>query len=304
MMGRAIIRLLSVFLIVAAVGVVGVFFFSAQARRINELQQTLAGREQEIAQLRSEKADLTQELDELQKARQAADERVAALRTQLSSATTELERSRESLQELQGRAESLAAERDRTAAQLASVTSERDEVLENAQRLEQDKTNLQRSVSRLRERLTWFDRDYRQLLEKLAKKEAEDHETQAVDSPTVETPPLAPSPSASAVRPSASAMAGTVELPPIIVRKDQRGMVMPVRGRVLEVNAQHHFIIVDAGSLDGVRVGMVLDVLRGGARVGRAAVVRVRPRISACEPIRASHAGTVQVGDQVVQSGQ
>jgi hypothetical protein len=78
----------------------------------------------------------------------------------------------------------------------------------------------------------------------------------------------------------------------------------PVRGKVLESNDQHHFIVIDQGSMDGVREGMVFDLLRGGAPVGRTMAVRVRPKLAACDIIRANTTGTVQVGDIAVQRVQ
>lgn len=80
-------------------------------------------------------------------------------------------------------------------------------------------------------------------------------------------------------------------------------MSMPVRGRLVEVNEPHRFVVVDKGSMDGVRLGMTLDILRGGSTVGRATVVRVRPQLSACDVVRARTPGPLQVGDVAVQSG-
>jgi len=92
-----------------------------------------------------------------------------------------------------------------------------------------------------------------------------------------------------------------VELPPIVVRKDQAGMSMPVRGRIVELNEPHQFIVVDKGSMDGVHVGMVLDIVRGATTIGQATVVRVRPKLSACDIVRTKTPGPLQIGDAAVQ---
>ena len=102
---------------------------------------------------------------------------------------------------------------------------------------------------------------------------------------------------------STSAIPGTVELPPIIVQKDLPARSIPVRGRLVEVNADHNFVIVDKGSLDGVRVGMTFDILRGNGSIGRVTAVRVRPQLTACDIVRANTPGPVQIGDLAVQSG-
>lgn len=302
---RPVALFVSILAVVVVVGAIGLVFFSAQLQQIKQLRDELSASQQQAAQLESQSRELNQQLEELLKERKAASERVTSLRTQLSSATTELEQSRQRLEELQGRYDALAAEQVQDQARLAAVTGERDEAKRAAQRLEQEKGTLQRSVTRLRERLAWLDRDYRQAVEKLAQMESTSQHnsppTPAASRPDVSAAPPA---SSSALRPSASAMAGTVELPPIIVRKDQAGMVIPIRGRVLEVDTQHNFMIVDRGSMDGVRMGMVFDILRGGAQIGRATVIRIRPRLTACETPPPGTSSSFQVGDVAVQGGE
>jgi len=99
-------------------------------------------------------------------------------------------------------------------------------------------------------------------------------------------------------------MVGTVELPPIIVRKNQPPTLELVRGRVLDVNTPHHFIVVDKGSRDGVRAGLVFNVMHGDILVGQATVARVRPQLSACDMVRTNTSAQIRVGDQAVQSGE
>jgi hypothetical protein len=93
----------------------------------------------------------------------------------------------------------------------------------------------------------------------------------------------------------------TIELPPIVVRKDRAGVESVAQGRVVEVNEAQQFVVVDQGSQDGLLLGMTLDVVRGAARVGRVRVVRVRPQMSACDIILSDTAGALQVGDVVAQ---
>lgn len=87
------------------------------------------------------------------------------------------------------------------------------------------------------------------------------------------------------------------------MRKDQAAIATAVRGRLVEVNDPHNFVVVDQGSQDGVRVGMAFDIVRGTNTVGRATVVRVRPHLSACDIVRAKTPGPLQSGDLAVQAG-
>lgn len=202
---------------------------------------------------------------------------------------------------MQDRYEEIAESRATMESQLASVTGERDEARRRTERLDTENEELERSVVRLRERLALLERDFRQAADQLARLEAVPHAGVSVVTASGPTSTVLPSVGAKGTVPSLSA--GTVELPPILVRKDHAGMSMPVRGRIVEVNDPHQFIVVDKGSLDGVRIGMVLEVVRGTANVGRATVVRLRPKLSACDLVRSKTPGPLQVGDEVIQHG-
>ena len=292
-MGRTVKFLPLLFVIV--VGIVAVALY----RHLQQVKGALVRSQQDVAQLTTENESLTQQLDDLQAERKNLEERVSSLRTQLSSTTTELERSRVSLKELEDHYELVHQERDQLQGQLASLTSERDDARKQASRLEQDNADLERGVSRLRERLALLDRDYRQVAEKLAQLSAAPNSSLSVVSMTGPMTGLG----ASSERPTASTIPGSVELPPIIVRKDQAMLSLPIRGRLMEVNESHNFIIMDKGSEDGVRIGMTFDVLRGTGTVGRATVVRVRPHLAAGDIIRAKTPSPLQAGDLAIQSG-
>ena len=272
----------------------------AQMQEANKLRGEVAAQKQNISQLEAKSLELTQQVTGLQTERKGLEERLASLRTQLSSATADLQRSRETVEELTGRYDQLSGERTQLETQVAGLTSEREEAKRKAQQLEQSNTELERAASRLRERLKLLDRDYRQLAEQLAKQQVSTPPPSIEFIGTVPSPPAATN--ASMGGNSASAISGSVELPPIIVRKDQAGMTTTVRGRLLDVNESHNFVVVDKGSDDGVRVGMVFDILRGAASVGRVSVVRVRPQLSACDVIRAKTPSSLQAGDTAVQS--
>lgn len=281
---------------------IGILFmlWSGEKQKAGRLQQLLETSEQKAKQLEAQNQELAQQIDALQRDRKSVEDKLASLRTQFSSASSDLERSRSSLEELKDRYEKLTEERNKLQSQLASTSKERDEVQQGLKRLEQENADLERSASHLRERLAFLDRDYRKLADKVAQLESMREE----DGNTARSPNAdASAAPASTMKTSSSSIPGAVELPPIIVRKDQAGTSMPVRGRLVEVNEPHNFVIVDKGSVDGVRVGMTFDVLRGAGSVGRATVVRVRPQLSACDIIRSNTPGPLQAGDLVVQSG-
>lgn len=271
-------------------------FLVLSGLRLTELGTQLQASRQQIETLTTHNQVLTSELTALQEEQHAVDERLGSLRKQLALTGTELERARQTLKELSLRDTELRTERDRLTSQVSTLQAAREEAVAKARRLAEDNTELSRTIGRLRGRMAFLDRDVQQLRTELA---------------TLQTSPQVPTGYVSAPDPSVTATASaappatavssidTVELPPIIVRKEQTAMVPPRQGRVVEVNTKHAFIVVDQGSDDGVQPGMWFDVVRGGKTIGEATVVRVRPTFAACD-IRETSQGPMQVGDLAV----
>lgn len=292
-------------LVAVGVGAVGFVFYSGKAQEAHRIQAELVQAQGREADLKGEKERLEQQLSDFQAQRNNLEKQLSAVRGQLASQSTEIEKARESLLAGQSQISQVTQERDQLQLQLASVTAEREDTKTRLGRVEQEKGELQRSIARLRERMTLLDRDYRQLADKLSEAENRPNSSLTVVSSSGPSTNGGSSAQASAAESAPpSTIAGAVELPPIIVRKDQAGISASVRGRVLEVSESHNFLVLDKGSMDGVRVGMTLDILRGSESVGHATVVRVRPQLSACDLVHGATSGLPQVGDTVVQSGQ
>lgn len=80
----------------------------------------------------------------------------------------------------------------------------------------------------------------------------------------------------------------SVDLPPIVVRPSQEGMpqdtgVSTLTGKVLAVNKDNNFVVVDLGADAGVKMGDTFRVYRQDTMVGSVEVIQVRPDISACD---------------------
>jgi len=80
-----------------------------------------------------------------------------------------------------------------------------------------------------------------------------------------------------------------VELPPIVVSSNGqasnfRGGAIPgFNGRVISVNAENNFVIVDIGETTGIRLGDSLSVYRDSKYIARLEVIQVRKDISAAD---------------------
>lgn len=294
----AIVKVLIPAVLGVAVLGLGGMMYMGQVRQTQRVQQQLAMAQQQVNSLQLQNQDLSQQLETMQAERQTLDEKVSALRAQLAMAASTIEKTQASVKELQERHGTAAAERDQLQQRLSEASVQRETMTKKLTRLEVEKSDAEKSLVQSREQITLLDRDYRKMAQQVAELEA--RPLPGVD-PLVTVDPRQQYLAGSGA--SSSTISGAVELPPIIVRKDRVSKSPAVRGRLMEVHPDHNFIVVDKGSLDGVRMGMTFDIIRNGSVIGRATVVRVRPQLSACDVLRSGASGMLQVGDAAVQSG-
>lgn len=95
----------------------------------------------------------------------------------------------------------------------------------------------------------------------------------------------------------------TVELAPIVVRPKQEiqaqssGGALAYKGKVVSVNEDNNFVIIDLGEDAGVRMGDVFQVYRQDKQIATIEVIQLRPDICACD-IR-KQAAPIMPGDSV-----
>ena len=315
--GRTAAFLIPLVAAMVVAGVIGGFVLTGQTQQIKRLEQQLSLSQQQLNDLESQRTRLREEVETLLTERQTADERLNALRAQLSSAAAELDQARASLSSLTERYETVSETTERQEAQLSSLTAERDQARRETRTLRLDNEDLTRALTRLRERLAWLDRDYRRVSERLKELDAARAQPQAQAPPSAvhavaQWSPASPHRESgfAAASPPAAVSEGTpgavtrqtVELPPIIVRKDRGDRVKGLQAMVLEVHEPLRFVILNRGSQDGVTMGMRFDIVRSGAVVGHVTVVRVRPTLSACDVAASSAPGAIRVGDTAIPS--
>lgn len=95
---------------------------------------------------------------------------------------------------------------------------------------------------------------------------------------------------------------GGVELQPILVRGDSadassRAASVMNEGKILAVNTDNNFIVIDIGEDQGVQLGDVFQVYRGGEPIGAIEAIQLRKTIAACD-IR-QQAVPLKIGDIV-----
>ena len=278
-----------------------------QMQRAHRLEQQLHAAQGQIDRLLVQNQTLNNEVAGLQAERHDLDDRVFSLGVQLSAASAELERANGRLEKSQQLSRQLSELQATFRIQMASERAEREAARLQAERLAREKSDLEHSVARLRQQLALLDRDYRKITAQLMA-------VQQMRNPDVRIATEAgPSPSLAA---SADALSGSlgvrgtgalnpdaVELSPIIIRKDRSSIATPpVRGRLLDINEPHRFVVIDKGSEDGVREGMTFEIIRGATSLGRAVAIKVRPRLAACNIAPDAAPDQLHPGDAVVGS--
>ena len=108
-----------------------------------------------------------------------------------------------------------------------------------------------------------------------------------------------------------------VELPPIFVegkypaRSTTRTDTSPLekitnlssysRGRIITINREHDFVVIDLGRRDSVNVGTYFDVYKGGLVIGSIEVIQIRDRISACDIKHVKDGYKIEVDDLIAR---
>ncbi|MFH1854750.1 MAG: hypothetical protein ABH815_05500 [Candidatus Omnitrophota bacterium] len=105
-----------------------------------------------------------------------------------------------------------------------------------------------------------------------------------------------------------------VELPPIVLQR-QAGDTASTRsgslerinketeslGKIVTVNRDHNFVVIDIGKQDGIRAGDVFNVLRGSLFIGTIEVMQTRDRIAAADIKNTKQGFIVEIDDTIVK---
>ncbi len=108
-----------------------------------------------------------------------------------------------------------------------------------------------------------------------------------------------------------------VDLPPIVVegsypaRSTTRIRTSPLekittpsshsKGRIITINREHDFVVIDLGRQDGVDVGTYFDVYRGSFTIGSIEVIQARGKISACDIKYVKDGYKIEVDDLIAR---
>ena len=229
------------------------------------LQREKGVLEIDINTLRNEKKDLLRQLDYNQKL--------------LDSMSQEVVRERNDKVAIQDSFKTIKSENEALSRQLKSLGSRKMLLDKKVQDLQDGKSTVEKRLNEMETMLT----------ERISQIDSLKDELDTIKSGK----PVA----ASEKKPGES-----VELPAIVVRSSpsaEKGKEeSPVfSGKVLAVNTDNNFVVIDLGVSSGVKVGDMFNVYRAGKAIGSIAVIQARDNISACDIKRMST--SLKIGDSI-----
>ncbi|MDP2911123.1 MAG: hypothetical protein Q8N76_02175, partial [Candidatus Omnitrophota bacterium] len=101
-----------------------------------------------------------------------------------------------------------------------------------------------------------------------------------------------------------------VELPPIVAQKTAKlttpsleriGEKAGLQGRIVTVNKEHNFVVIDLGKQDGIAIGNKFNVYRGQAFLGSVEIIQARDRIAAADIKDLKEGMDIEINDTVVK---
>ena len=227
------------------------------------LQRGKSALEIDINGLRNDKKDLLRQLDYNQKL--------------LDSMSQEVVRERNDKVAIQDSFKTIRSENGVLSRQLKSLVSRKEALDKKVLSLQEGKTTVEK---RLNEMETMFT-------ERISKIDSLKNESNTLKSNGTEDTGKAPRES--------------VELPAIVVRSSPGGKEkaeVPVfLGKILAVNSDSNFVVIDLGTSAGVNVGSVFNVYRDAKSIGSIIVIQTRANISACDIKKMSV--PIKIGDSI-----
>ncbi len=279
-------KVLTAFVIIAAIllfslTATSIFYFQVERRERRVAEENFKKANNALANLREEFQGLKKESFLLQEKNKEADEKINSLLDDLDlekglreeikkeniSLKEEVEKEKKIREKVEG---DLAANDQKSQARIAEIEA----TLKNET---QAKTELEGKFKDIQQRNVWLEQYKAQLDQGV-----NDFKQATLQNNPQQVAPLAPD-------------QDKVDLDKIVVAPDHAP-----KGRILSVDPDTEFVIVNLGEKDGIGKGNLMSVYRGKDYLGDIKVTRVQPEMSAADFIPPFSSRTVRKNDEVV----
>lgn len=256
----------------------------------DRLKKSLIPKDEEIDKLKSESMEKDVRLSKLETEKNLIDEKLKDAGQVAEILSRDLLKEKESVQ-----AERQEFEKSKIEANILKTRiSELEEASREYNRLFAEREDMKIKLSKLESDLNYKDHELEKLKIALAEKPTENQKefrAEAYHKPEeVELPPIV----LSSGQPKSMARLTTPSL-------ERIGQDSSLKGRIVTVNRDHNFVVIDLGKQDGIGIGNRFDVYRGDMPVGSLEVIQTRDRIAAADIKDVREGLYIEINDIVVK---
>jgi DNA repair exonuclease SbcCD ATPase subunit len=251
---------------------------------IERLKNDMAPKDQEVSRLKAESMDKDSTLAKLQEEKNAIEQKFNNSEQVAQILSGDLLREKDADKEYKSMSEHIAMENST----LKSKISEFEGIAKEYNSLLAEKENMNAKLARLESDIESKDREINKFKVALQENAAASGETraEAYHSPKeVDLPPIVAQKMAKLTTPSLERIGENAEL----------------KGRIVTVNKEHNFVVIDLGKQDGINIGNNFNVYRGETLLGSVEIIQARDRIAAADIKDLKEGMSIEINDTVVK---
>jgi chromosome segregation ATPase len=251
---------------------------------IDRLKNNMIPKDQEISRLKAESENKDIRLSALQKEKALIRQKLKNTEQVAQILSGDLLKEKNTLNENRTMSEKIAMENN----ELRSKISEFDDIAKEYNGLLAEKENMKTKIARLESDIEYKDREIDKIKIAFQESAAKPRETraEAYHSPEeVDLPPIVAQKTAKLTSPSLERVSESSEL----------------KGRVVTINKEHNFVVIDLGKQDGINIGNKFNVYRGDAFLGSVEIIQARDRIAAADIKDLTEGMSIEINDTVVK---
>lgn len=255
---------------------------------LNRLKESLGPKEVEIEKLKVENMDMEVKLAKLNEEKELLEEKFNDSNNVAEMLSRDLLREKNKGEEYRRETEDIKAERNLLKVKL----SELEDASSRFSKLLAEKHDIESKLSSLEKGIEYKDREIDKLRLALSENRGTDKELRA----------------------EAYHGPSEVELPPIVLQREspKTTSVLPrslerisgepdFKGKIVTVNREHNFVVIDIGKQEGVNVGDSFNVYRGNLLIGSIEVIQTRDRIAAADIKDTRQGFIIEIDDAIVK---
>ena len=259
--GRVLVILLGIVAIVSMAGAGAAVFLQMQERDLR------LAKERELSVVKTQKEEVEQELEEVKAAKEKAETELTQAKTQVEQALAQVAEERKAKDTLAKSVDDRQKEVDRLAKDMEQFKTERKTFQDQVAKLKGDQEKLQKQLT-----------DLEQAKADLESKLLEFSKHPNVELDRVVVTPGEPGEGAGQ---TAAATGGGLQ------------------GKVVVVNREYDFIVMNLGKNQGLAIGQEFQILRGQQVLGKVRVEKLYDELSAAAILPESHKDAIREGDVV-----